>query len=117
MATYENLYIDQGATFTHTIDLEKLLSLTDLSGYSAEGKLAKSYDGTTKGTFTVSIDDTDDELDVSLTAAQTAALKPGRYVYDIIIHTNDSPPVITRVTEGQVIVNPGVTFDSTAPES
>jgi len=117
MATYKNLYVDQGANFTHTIDLEKLLGLTDLSGYSAEGTLAKSYDGTTKGTFTIAVDDTDNELDVSLTAAETAALKPGRYVYDIIIHTNDSPPVITRVTEGQVIVSPGVTFDSTAPES
>lgn len=117
MATYENLYIDQGATFTHTIDLERILGITNFSGYSAEGKIAKSYDGSIKGTFTVSIDDTDDELDVSLTAAETAALKPGRYVYDIIVHTNDSPPIITRVTEGQVIVNPGVTFDTTAPES
>jgi hypothetical protein len=114
---YENIYIDQGANFSHTVDLEKATGLTTFTSYSTEGKLAKSYDGTVKGTFTVAIDDTDDELDVSLTAAQTAALKPGRYVYDIIIHTNDSPPVVTRVAEGQAIVNPGVTFDSTAPET
>ena len=117
MATYENLYIDQGANFTHTIDVENLLGLTSLQGYSAEGKLAKSYDGTIKGTFSISINIPNPALTVTLKAEQTAALKPGRYVYDIIIHTNDSPPVVTRVTEGQVIVNPGVTFDSTAPES
>ena len=117
MATYENLYIDQGANFTHSIDVKKLLNLTDLSGYTGEGKLAKSYDGTIKGTFSVSIDDSNDEVDISLTAAQTATLKPGRYVYDIIINSNDSPIVITRVAEGQVIVNPGVTFDALAPES
>lgn len=113
---YENLYIDQGATFSHTVDLEKATGITDFTGYSAEGKLAKSYDGTVKGTFTATIQIMT-ELDLTLTAAQTAALKPGRYVYDAIIHTDDSPPVVTRVAEGQVIVNPGVTFDSTAPET
>ena len=117
MATYENLYIDQGANFTHTIDVVNLLPGTDLGSYTGEGKLAKAYDGTIKGTFNVLIDNPDKEIVISLSAVQTAALKPGRYVYDIIINSNDSPFVITRVTEGQVIVNPGVTFDALAPES
>ena len=115
MATYSNLYIDQGSNFNATIDLSQTTGSLDLSGHTAAGTIAKSYDGTSKGSFTVSVDDTNNELDVSLTAAETAALKPGRYVYDVIIKS--SAGVITRVLEGQLEVTPGVTFDAAAPET
>ena len=115
MATYSNLYIDQGSNFSATIDLSQTTGSLDLSGHTAAGTIAKSYDGTSKGSFTVSVDDTNNELDVSLTAAETAALKPGRYVYDVIIKS--SAGVITRVLEGQLEVTPGVTFDAAAPET
>ena len=116
MATYSNLFVDQGSNFTMTVDLVKSIGSLDLSDYSAAGSIAKSYDGTTKGTFTVSIDSTDSQLVLSLSAAETAALKPGRYVYDVIIKkTSDSS--ITRVLEGQLEVTPGVTFDVEAPET
>lgn len=115
MATYSNLYIDQGSDFNATIDLSQTTGSLDLTGYSGAGTIAKSYDGTSKGSFTVSVDSTDNELDLSLTAAQTAALKPGRYVYDVIIKS--AAGIITRVLEGQLNVTPGVTFDSSAPET
>ena len=115
MATYSNLFIDQGSDFNATIDLSQTTGSLDLSGHTAAGTIAKSYDGTSKGSFTVSVDTTDNELDVSLTAAETAALKPGRYVYDVIIKS--SAGVITRVLEGQLEVTPGVTFDAAAPET
>ena len=108
MATYSNLFIDQGSDFSFTVDLSSTTGSLNLSGYSAFATIAKSYDGTSKGSFTVNVDNTDTELDISLTAAETAALKPGRYVYDVIIKSGAG--VITRVT-------PGVTFDSSAPES
>ena len=85
MATYSNLYIDQGSDFNANIDLTQTAGSLDLTGYTGAGTIAKSYDGTSKGSFTISVDSTDNELDLSLTAAQTAALKPGRYVYDVII--------------------------------
>ena len=113
MSAYSNLYINQGATFNFDVDLGG----NNLSGYTAEGKFAKSYDGSTKGSFTITVDTANEKLACSLTAAQTAAIKPGRYVYDIIINSNDSPMVITRVVEGQLVVEPGVTFDSSAPET
>tara|TARA_R110002050_G_scaffold43565_2_gene104249 strand:- start:576 stop:923 length:348 start_codon:yes stop_codon:yes gene_type:complete len=115
MATYSNLFIDQGANFNVTIDLAQTAGTLDLTGYTGAGTIAKSYDGTSKGSFTVSVDSADTELDLSLTAAQTAALKPGRYVYDVIIKS--AAGVITRVLEGQLDVKPGVTFDSSAPET
>ena len=115
MATYSNLYIDQGSDFSATIDLSQTTGSLNLTGYSGAGTIAKSYDGTSKGSFTVNVDDTDNELDLSLTAAETAALKPGRYVYDVIIKSGAG--VITRVLEGQINVTPGVTFDAAAPET
>jgi hypothetical protein len=113
MATYSNLFIDQGSNFTSVIDETGDL---DLTNYSAIAKIAKSYDGTVKSTFTTSIDIATSKITISLTAAQTAALKPGRYVYDVIITDDSSPVVVTRVLEGQIHVTPGVTFDASAPE-
>lgn len=116
MATFSNLFVDQGSNFNTTIDLSDTPSLS-LTNYTAAGKVAKSYDGTAKATFTASVDSSSKVVSISLTAAQTAALKPGRYVYDIIIVSPDSPSVITRILEGQIDVTPGVTFDSSAPET
>ena len=115
MATYSNLFIDQGSNFNATIDLSQTTGSLDLTDYVSAGTIAKSYNGTSKGSFTVSVDDTNGELDISLSAAETAALKPGRYVYDVIIKSPAG--VITRVLEGQLEVTPGVTFDATAPET
>lgn len=116
MATYSNIFIDQGSTFTMDVDLTSSVGSLDLTGHTAAGSIAKSYDGSSKGTFSVSIDSANTKLVVSLTAAQTAVLKPGRYVYDIIIKETATGK-ITRVLEGQIDVTPGVTFDSSAPES
>ena len=110
MATYSNLFIDQGSTFKFTIDLEKNTgSALDLTGYTARGQLRKSYTSTTATDFTIAIDVANTELDVSLTATQTNALKAGRYVYDIEIEDDSTPAEVTRVQEGQVIVTPRVT--------
>jgi len=116
MSTIANLFIDQGSGFTTTIDLSDSTNLT-LTNYTAAGNIAKSYDGTTKATFTTAINSTSKIVTISLTAPQTASLKPGRYVYDIIIVSSDSPPAITRILEGQLDVTPAVTFDSSAPET
>jgi len=116
MSTFSNLFIDQGSNFNTSIDLSDSTDLT-LTSYTAAGKVAKSYDGTTKATFTASVDSTSKIVAISLTAQQTALLKPGRYVYDIIIVSPDSPPGITRILEGQLDVTPAVTFDSSAPET
>jgi hypothetical protein len=47
------------------------------------------------------------EITLSMSAATTSALKPGRYVYDLVMI--DPGDVVTRVTEGIVTVSPGVT--------
>ena len=44
---------------------------------------------------------------MSLTAVQTAALKSGRYVYDLQITHSDT--TVTRVIEGVITLRPEVT--------
>ena len=46
-------------------------------------------------------------VEISLTPEQTSALKAGRYVYDVEISSGGG--VKTRVVEGIVTVNPGIT--------
>ena len=117
MATYSNIFIDQGSSFSVSVDLSQSIGSLSLTNYTAAGTFAKSYDGTTKGTFTLAIDTTNNRLLASLSAAETAGIKPGRYVYDIIIKSPAPESIITRVLEGQLDVTPGVTFDSSAPET
>jgi hypothetical protein len=116
MATYSNIFIDQGSNFNTSIDLSDSTDL-NLTNYTAAGTVAKSYDGTTKATFSTNIDSESSTVSIFLNASQTAGLKPGRYVYDVIIVSPDSPAIVTRILEGQIDVTPGVTFDSSAPES
>jgi hypothetical protein len=109
MSTYANLFIDQGSDFSFSVDLISATGLLDLTGYSSRGQIRKSYTASTATDFAISINVDDSELNASLTAAQTAALKPGRYVYDIEILSGDATPIITRVVEGQLDVTPRVT--------
>ena len=46
---------------------------------------------------------------ITLTDVQTAALKPGRYVYDVLIADDNGSGTKTRVVEGSAIVREGVT--------
>ena len=47
------------------------------------------------------------EITLSMTAANTANLSPGRMVFDLLITSPSS--VKTRVIEGIVVISPGVT--------
>jgi len=108
MATYSNLFIYQGSDFNFSVDLATEGASVNLAGYSARGQIRKSYTSSTATDFIITIDDSD-TLSASLTAAQTGALKPGRYVYDIEILSGDATPIVTRVVEGQIDVTPRVT--------
>jgi hypothetical protein len=109
MATYANLFIDQGSDFTFTLDLSTTVGLLDLTDYSARGQIRKSYTSSTAVDFDISINVSDSEFECSLTSAQTSMLKQGRYVYDVEILSGDSPSIVTRVIEGQIDVTPRVT--------
>ena len=107
MATVSNLNIDQGATFSSTINLDNQASgVFELNDYSARGKIRKSYRSQTYTTFACVINEnspSQDTITISLTSAQTKALKDGRYVYDVEIYNATTSEVI-RVLEGQIEV-------------
>ncbi len=105
-----NLIINAGATFSQSFDLEDTASNSPLSltGYTAAAQMRKWAGSSSYTSFTCTIENppTAGKLTISLTGSQTANLKPGRYVYDILITSGN---IKNRVIEGMVLVTEGVT--------
>ena len=110
MAIVSNLVIDQGASFSASIDVTDTDGdALNLTGYTAAGQMRRTYSSTTATDFTASIQSASGgTVKISLTATETNAIKAGRYVYDVEI-TNTSTQEVIRIVEGQVEVTPGVT--------
>ena len=109
MAPIRNLTVDQGSSFSVTIELSDALgNALDLTNYIYRAQLRKSYGSNTYTAFSVTVtnDPTDGQLTLALSSEQTGALRAGRYVYDIEIE-NDVE--VTRVLEGIITVSPEVT--------
>lgn len=110
MAVVSNLSIDQGTTYTVTIEVtDNTGSARDLTGYTARSQMRRSYYTTSNTAFTVDINNPGEgEIDMSLTATQTSSLKPGRYVYDVELVANATLSV-ERIVEGIITVYPEAT--------
>tara|TARA_B100001059_G_scaffold210762_1_gene224638 strand:+ start:294 stop:626 length:333 start_codon:yes stop_codon:yes gene_type:complete len=109
MAAIANLYVDQGTTFsTSVLVTNDDDSALDLTGYTAAAQLRKSFSSSTSVDFTVTIPTpvTAGQINLQLSATETASLEEGRYVYDVEI---TSGVIVTRVIEGLVTVSPQVT--------
>jgi hypothetical protein len=110
-ATYvSNITVNSGEDFNQTFTLESADSSSplNLTGYSVSSQMRKHAGSTTKTDFTAEALTplTDGRIMISLTNTQTAALKAGRYVYDIVIEKGSTK---TRVLGGMVLVKQGVT--------
>lgn len=110
MAQVQNIYIDQGTTFSFTIAVsDEFGDPKNLTSYTAASQMRKSYYTNTAIDFFAEISSPlDGYVTISLTAEETSAIKAGRYVYDIEI-TSDEIGETVRVLEGIVVVNPEVT--------
>lgn len=127
MAQYEDLTIDKGSDVTIRLDLynidgsPKQMNIQDsdlnfVPIYNVNAKMKKTYntkdsDATTFFATTVDPDNLDYVIHLSLTNAQTDALKPGRYVYDVEISRYDSAEaatIVERILEGNIQVTPSV---------
>ena len=109
MATYSNLFVDQGSDFSFALNLESTIGSIDLNNYTARGKIKRNYTSLSSIDFNIKLDVPQDSLIVSLTPTQSQSMKPTRYVYDIELVSDDSPASIIRVLEGQLEVTPSVT--------
>lgn len=109
MAAVYNLYIDQGTTYSVTISVTNDAGTArNLTGYTARSQLRKSYYTSSNTAFTVAIDNPGEgEIELSLTAGQTANVKAGRYVYDVELVSNTN--TVERIVEGIITVYPEAT--------
>jgi len=110
MAQYTELDLDQGTDFNLDIDLTKNDgTIINCAGYSFASSIRKSYYSRRPvANLTVTIlDAANGNVTLGLTAAQTANIKPGRYLFDI--KQTDNTGLKTRLTEGIITVNPQVT--------
>ena len=112
MAVYvSNIVINTGTTFAQSFTLEdvntnSVLNLTDYTIKSEMRKHPGSTTGVTTFTSTVS-SSAGGIIQIGLSTTQTAALKPGRYVYDVLL--TDASGVRDRVVEGMALVTQGAT--------
>ena len=111
MAVYvSNIQINAGTDFSQVFTLEDgdTNSVLNLGGYSVKSQMRKHATATGVTTFTSTIHSpTEGQIKIGLSTTQTAALKEGRYVYDVVITDNAS--TMTRVIEGMALVRAGVT--------
>ena len=110
MAAYVEITIEQGANLTSTVTVNDTQGdAVNLSTYSASAQLRKSYYSSSANTLTAIITgNANGQITLSMTAANTSNLTPGRYVYDLIIR-NSTDNSVTRVVEGTAVVLPSVT--------
>jgi hypothetical protein len=109
-AVNTNLTIEQGSDYeidlTITNDDGTPLNLT---GYTADSKIRKHYGSSTTESFSITfVDRLAGEINLSMGSTTTSSLVEGRYVYDIVLTSPQN--FKTRVIQGNVLVNPGVTL-------
>lgn len=105
-----NLVVNAGTDFAQTFTLEDTDSSSayDLTNATVSAQMRKHSGSSTAVDFTTTIvvPKTLGQVILSLSDTQTLAIKPGRYVYDVIISIGQTK---TRVVEGMVLVREGVT--------
>jgi len=105
-----NIVVNSNSNFIQSFNLESVDTSAplDLTGYTVASQMRKYSGSSTAVNFSVSITApaSSGEIVISLGSTQTSDLKPGRYVYDVVIDNGSSK---TKVIEGMVLVREGVT--------
>lgn len=111
MAAYVELFMDQGATFNNIINLTDDTSNTpiNVSGYSVTSQMRRSYySANASANITCAITDpANGGIVLSMSPANTANMKPGRYLFDVKLIDTES--IVSRVLEGIITVTPQIT--------
>jgi len=107
MSIKTNLTVDQGANFIYNIYLvDTDGNPFDLTGYTGAAQVRRTYTSNTYNTINVDITGNSGLIALTMNAAITANLVNNRYVYDLELTSNN---VVSRIVEGFITVNPGVT--------
>lgn len=112
-AGYQNLYLEQGTTFSISIELDDAYGdMYDLTGATATSQIRKSYySANATSTFASSVNANTGTITLSLTSNQTANIAAGRYLYDTIVSFpgTGGANTVVRILEGTVDVVPSIT--------
>ena len=111
LSAVTNLIVYQGADFETTFFVSNDNgSSFDLTGYSGASLIKKHYESSTSTTIVVEITPPASvgAVTLSLSNAVTAAMHPGKYVYDVVLTSGVG--VKSRVLEGVLTVVEGVTL-------
>tara|TARA_Y100001937_G_scaffold57173_1_gene78428 strand:- start:23 stop:406 length:384 start_codon:yes stop_codon:yes gene_type:complete len=114
-----NLIVYTHTDFEQTFVLEdsQSNSAKDLTGFSATAKFKRQFeDNRDPRSFNISFPNRiGGKVRIGLTATESAAIKPGKYFYEMLL--TDSNNIIERVVEGTVIVKQPVTWPSPPPDN
>lgn len=111
MAAYVELILDQGTTFNNIINItdDVTNASVNISGYSFESQVRRSYysQSISANIICTITNAANGEVTMSMSASNTANIKPGRYVFDV--KSTDATNTVTRILEGIITINPMVT--------
>ena len=110
MAEYVELYIDQGSDFTSTITVndDDTNLPVGMAGINVSSQMRRSLvSPNAYASFVCSVSNpSNGEITISMSSANTANLRPGRYFFDLNTFTSENK---ARLIEGIVIVTPAIT--------
>ena len=111
MAVYiANLQIDTGVNFQHGFSLgdNDTGTYLNLNNYTVNCQMRKWAGSTSSVSFASTVTDAEQgQLQISLGSTETTDIKPGRYMYDVLLE--DAGGFKYKVVEGMVLVRAGVT--------
>lgn len=110
-AAYQNLYLEQGASFSTTITMTDVFgNAYNLQSFGANSQIRRSYNSANaSGYFSCSINTSTGQLTLAMDANTSATLAAGRYVYDAKI-IDSAHGTKVRVLEGILDVSPQVSI-------
>ena len=104
-----NIIINAGSDFNqiYTLESSSNNSFLELSGYTINSQMRKHSASSTWINFnTFIVNPASGQIGIGLSSSITRDIKPGRYIYDIVITKNS---ITTRVIEGMALVREGAT--------
>ncbi|SRR6266704_3319285 len=106
MSIIQNIYIDQGATYSQGFVINNANNEPYVvAGSSAQGMIRKNFASSNSVSFAVVL--TDGLVTIGLDANTSALIVAGRYMYDVKM--TDAIGNVTRVAEGIATITPAVT--------
>jgi hypothetical protein len=106
VATVQNLVIEQGATFSMNVALNDANNNPlDVTTYTSQGAMRRDYQSQNSYNFTCAL--SNGNLQLTMTANNSANAVPGRYVYDVVLINSNG--IVVRLLEGLVSLKPEVT--------